>query len=374
MYIPVYSYEEIKNYDFTATWKIDDQDWVKKRRATWSQIQDSVIFFCSPMRNKKSMKLIREYYLTGQISSEKLLFSMIDPDDYSFRMPFDFENSESHMLLQFWLSPDHSEENFLRIRDSHYYYYLFNNNNFKEPHKNIEWVMNQFCRGYHASCWKVRGVCSYFTIEKQDKGPFFGGIEEKLLSYFKVLDPSCTKDWKVDENYSCSEKWALKQRKDDWSRLFSRLTDSLIGFLGGGGQVGNVFNPNNHIRFLIDDYIKWAFLYNSKYINISFQLSSMVAILKNVLITPQGRHPIQMEVAKKLEQGLLVDQIGFSYEAKLAIAMGVEVFNEDKWIVGYKTRPTQYKLNYRCWPDGPGVRWVNKFKKEYTARNQTGEV
>ncbi len=32
MYKPHYTYEEIKAYDFKAAWKVDDKDWIKKRR------------------------------------------------------------------------------------------------------------------------------------------------------------------------------------------------------------------------------------------------------------------------------------------------------------------------------------------------------
>ena len=233
--------------------------------------------------------------------------------------------------------------------------------------------MGDFCNYYHSSKRKLRQVCDYYTVERKNEGFFFDGDEQKFIKYFALTDDFCTvENWGIGKwDKDNAHLWGADQRPKRNSETMFSLTGPLIGFLGGEHHEFE-FNPNNHVQFIIDEYIQWIVFFEYRVRPISdFRFSTLIAILKKVLATPKGRHPLQMETAKKLEQGLLFNQTAFSSDIKFVIAMGEQVFNEGKWLVPNISNPHKYRFDYDVYFLGPGEQWINQFTKEYVAKKES---
>lgn len=133
------------------TWKTDDKEWMKARKAAWKSIKPKI----DSINNlyKEERRALKGYFISG----------VNDPN-------WPIEDMVPGLLLEFWLHPDHSDEHWNSLLPKYNFRdWSDSSNAFKDANRGIE-------------------------ISFPNGESFFDGLEEQLCRYFH-FDRTRKEDW-----------------------------------------------------------------------------------------------------------------------------------------------------------------------------------
>lgn len=296
---PPCSLEEVENYDFLQAWKSDDIDWLNQRRRQWPAIQKKI----EQMRrtfddkdlelDKSDYKSIKSYYLTGFIRPVT--------DEERKTWVFNFP-SEAHgtgrklgLIFSFWLSPDHSWENWQRLKSANMYEYNQRLNKKDGSVSDYKLKHNTINLRRMVLCYPGTKPWPNFESRGRQISPFKGSdavIEDDVM---QVLIKGLPIDEVDLEGYP-------------FSSPIGDYLSVIKGYLGGGDAMWADFNPNNPIRYFLneilehlkraDDYVDSSAPYKHQKI--------LYSLIWYVVEHPENHHPLQVEVANRIKEGILV--------------------------------------------------------------------
>ncbi len=282
-----YTEEEINKYNFFSAWHTDDKAWVKARQKKWKVIKsklDQLHRFIGV--DKERYKSYKSYFMTGY--SEAITEEEIKDWKYN-KQPLCILGLGPTALFAFWLSPDHSQENWNRIKCASVYSVIRNND---ERHGQWDWY-KEASSLFRKSAYCYEQIESYSiksrTAERCRLSPYyncdsiFDGLEEFL---FNNLPVELNKDGSLDTiNYG-------DPGGGDVSMYFCYLR-------------GDEFNPHNPRRYFVDDFIKWGFITDRPQNPHDDSRAQLVAMAWHIVANPVDYHPLQVEVARKIKAGIM---------------------------------------------------------------------
>lgn len=315
-------------YDHLASWKLDDKNWMKQRRLSWKNIQiqldrmrtaDSNMFGHLP---KKNYKYLKNYYLTGRDKLETKKWE----DLVNCLTGYDSQY-EADVLLQFWLSADHSEKYLIFLKQ-----YLEQEFDKRRPSYTTEdWEKEKVKRSwiYEKSNKAYRHTISFYNGTEKYKwegetneynGPIFGDLEPEMLSLFP-LTPKQIKD---------SDKHL---KGNGGTGLYTYTFENVLAGYFGSKQKKQFacFNPHNPIRFLLDEYERWGIPEERRDTQGRRPFLISTALTWYVVDTPEGRHPIQVEVAQELKQRILDIRKSAPNETRERIGNAIKIYETGKF-------------------------------------------
>ena len=321
-YTPIelkYSAEEIANHDFLQAWKTDDPEWMKARKKEWLKIKNKFNQFIH--FEKKNLKFIRSYFLTG-LTGDTWLTDKATQALKTFNQPRSVSPYFSNvgLLVAFWMSPDHSQENWNRIKCVYCYDLLKKEEN--EAPINYE--------SYHGACLGFRRMC-----EQYEQVEVLFDWDNGVPRYDCIFTPHKDCDSIFGEKLDLFYLKELRiEPKEDGNPQYGSVnqfhyvyfTALLQGYLSGCN-----FNPNNPIKYFVKEYIKWG-LPNEEYIDYPFfsTLPKVVAFCWNIIDTPEGRHPIQLAVAQELKEEILKVKDSLDAGTQKMINRGTDIFESGR--------------------------------------------
>lgn len=308
-----YNAEEVANYDFLQAWKTNDPEWMKTRKKEWLQIKNKFDQFPEGFK-KKNLKFVRSYFLTGLIdgdwSNDQIALAMRTYNQPRSVVPY--VGTRSGLLVSFWLSPDHSQENWERIKCVYCY----------SLSKRESTVAPVDFRSYHDTCVHFRDTARLYdnvetTYEKRHHYAKFTSHRDSDSIFGETLDKFFFKELKI----VIREDGRLLNNSSIATLQLGRLASVLQGYLSGTN-----FNPNNPIKYFIKEYVKWG-LPQSKHVDFYWGTESkVVTFCWHVLNTPKGRHPMQLSVAQELKEEILKVKDTLSEEVQEIIDQGISIF------------------------------------------------
>lgn len=314
-----YSVEEIVNHDFLQAWKTDDPEWMKARKKEWLIIKSKINQFTH--FQKKNLKFVRSYYLTG-ITGDAWLTDEATQSLKTFNQPesISLYFNNVGLLAAFWLSPDHSQENWERIKCVYCYNLLEKKGNEAPIHYEY----------YHGACLGFRRMCEQYAqtdilLEWDGKVPRYEGIftpHKDCDSIFgEVLDLFFLKELKIEVNENGHPQYSSVNQF-----RFSSLSLIFLEYLSSIN-----FNPNNPIKYFIKEYIKWGLPVDYQSNVIFFDtLPKIVAFCWNVVDTPEARHPTQLAVAQELKEEIIKVKDSLEEDKQKMIDRGIDIFESDR--------------------------------------------
>lgn len=317
------------DYNFLAAWKTDDKDWMKQRRIGWKVIQIQLdrmrdAEFGSMFRHlpKKNYKYLKSYYLTGRDKPEtrkreELVHCLAGYDS----------QLEGDVLLQFWLSADHSKEYLSFLKE-----YLelefdkrrkaFTVESWEEEKLQRSWRYEISSKAYRQT------ICFYNGTEKykwegetnEYNGPIFGDLEPEMLNIF-ALTPKQIQE--LDERVTNTGGTGLYTDK---------FENVLTGYFGSKqNKQYSCFNPHNPIRFLLDEYERWGIPEKRRNTQDRRPFLASTSLAWHVVDTPEGRHPVQVEVAQELKQRILDIRKKAPNETRERIGNAIKLYETGKF-------------------------------------------
>lgn len=300
-------------------WKVDDKEWMKQRRTDWKNIQWQLdrlraAYVVTDCIKRKDYKYLKSFFLIGRDTQEPATRNLTPvgnvPNYISRHVPFN-----SALLLHFWLGADHSQE---------YFEYLKVNMYTSEDTK-----INLFesaCIEYRQTVLAYTNNKKYVWSEEEGtttkNGPVFGNIESKLL---KLLSFTPKQERWLDE---LIKKARGSNALSSFECVFTGYFENALEPISEQG-----FNPNNPMRYMLDEYVRWGFIQNRSY---SFEddwcFKMGIALAFNTIDTPEGRHPIQLEVAKELKQRILDEKNSMPLEAQKRLEMVTEYYEKGRFL------------------------------------------
>ncbi|WP_299871371.1 hypothetical protein [uncultured Cocleimonas sp.] len=331
-----YTKEQINNYDFFQAWKVDDKEWVKARRKQWLEIKnslDQIAAFDGIL--KKDYKALKQYFLTGY--SEPITQDEMAEWEYNMQ-PCCLEQSHNRNiwgegLYTFWLSPDHSPENWERIKCAKIYKFRHNSAKNHPESNESDW--------FERSCVFLRNTTKYYPKKEayQTKGSAtfkfrFSPYNNCEALFGDELQEFLANVLKVEETDECLPIYLRPHERF----FYADFESILIYYLRG-----DEFNPSNPIRYFVDEYIKWGFDKTTE--EFMTPEANLVALAWHVVDTPEGRHPVQLQVANELKQGILDGQDRWSSFTKKSIEEGIAMFESGIAEAFHKKDPDLIKSN-----------------------------
>ncbi|WP_159084084.1 hypothetical protein [Saccharobesus litoralis] len=158
-----------------SAWKTDDKRWVKERKAQWRILKKKLLQLTG-IEGGYPIKSLEKYFLTGK-------FELSGVENPIMGNVFN-----GGVFIEFWLHPDHSEENFDRIIE-----------NYKQAclEENVSFLGRQI--GQWRYFLSMMGGGSYTELAFPDRyqfdleeGSFFDNLE--YLVYEKLVPHRFTKD------------------------------------------------------------------------------------------------------------------------------------------------------------------------------------
>ena len=321
-YTPIelkYSVDEIVNYNFLAAWKTDDKEWMKARKKEWLKIKSKFNQFIH--FEKKNLKFVRNYFLTG-LTGDTWLTEEGTQSLKTFNQPQSIDSYFNNigLLVAFWLSPDHSKENWERIKCVYCYDLL----------KKEDKVMPIMYKNYHGACLGFRRMCEQY---------------EQVEILFEYINKKPVYDCKFTPHKDCDsifgdrlDLFFLKELKIELEENgqpqygsvnqfhYKSLLSILQGYLSGTD-----FNPNNPVKYFIKEYIQWG-LPKEEYSDVPFfdTLPKVVAFCWNVIDTPENRHPTQLAVAQELKEEILKVKDSLDEGTQKMIERGIDIFESGR--------------------------------------------
>lgn len=150
----------------SSAWHPEDPAWVKKRKSEWRLVKknlDKLNFI-----RKKEITFLKDFFLTGTVNMAALqeyCWGHANP-----KRPLQFV--EGAVLLECWLSPDHSEANWQRIKQKYSDY----EGAWNDAKRRFMEIASRLPGGYVA----LNGDLVYYG---EDGESFFSGLEERLYRF-----------------------------------------------------------------------------------------------------------------------------------------------------------------------------------------------
>jgi len=226
------------------TWLVDDKEWMKSRRANWKVIKrkiDKLGFL-----ENEEKKALKNYYLLGE-------------EDENWPLT----NMTGGALLELWLNPDKSEEQWNKIREKDKNHTNRFNYASNKEFMNINSHLNKYCLDAELS--------------------FFDGLEERLCKYFH-LDRLLREDWPELE-----EDIFIKKAKEGLS-----LCRSFDNYLREESP-----NPYDITQYQVNrwfDAVKISFNPKYKIHGLDWMIESMCSVLNE----PNTHHELVVNMARNL--------------------------------------------------------------------------
>jgi len=289
------------HHRFLSNWKTDNKEWMNNRKKSWKYIQIQL----DRLRNgyllnrikKKDYKYFKNYYLTGKDTIKT-------PTNIAYRcLGLHGLDHNNELFIQFWLSADHSIECLEYLKKN--FFESYNDDYFEEA-----------CIFYREStgCYPAFGKYGWNEREgtTQKNGSIFADLEPSMLSFF---------------SYTSEKKVSLDTHinNDYGSTAQSNFEGVFVGYFGGIVEEPEVdcgFNPNNPIKNMIDEYMRWGFPKHRGHDDcLGFKVA--ISLIWHVVQTPKGRHPLQLELATDLKQRILneIDSLSEETQNRFEMAM-----------------------------------------------------
>ncbi len=306
-----YNAEETANHSFLQAWKTDDPEWVKTRKKEWLQIKNKFDQYPEGFK-KKNLKFVRSYFLTGLVendwASDEVVLAMRTHNQPLSIIPY--VGRVDGLLVSFWLSPDHSQENWERIKCV-YCYDLWEREGIEAP---INYSY------YHGACLRFREMTQLYdnietTYKKKHHHAKFTSYRNCDSIFGETLDQFFLKELKIELTDN-----DLPYYGSVANFRFSHLASVLQGYLSGTD-----FNPNSPIKYFIKEYVKWGLPETRKEFYWGTE-SKVVTFCWYILDTPEGRHPTQLSVARELKEEILKVKDTLPEEAQKVIDQGISIF------------------------------------------------
>lgn len=239
--------------DKASAWRVDDQEWVRERKIKWKSVEQSLRDGFFPF-NKLAKKAIKHYFMTGKsLPAEDFAGTFREPD---FERPLYF--IEGQVLLECWLSPDASRENWDRIKS-----------------KYEDWRIMSSRRFFRQQIRKYPRDRAIFDGHDKDLYYFFGPTRCRRQDYPSLSD---------DEYMSAA------------TDVSSYLGSALWEFL-----VRDYVNPHDFTPLVVDEYLdslvpmyeRW--IENGK--NYQRSLSYISCIVRDIISHPERKCGEQVLVA-----------------------------------------------------------------------------
>lgn len=139
-----------------SVWRLDDPAWVKERKSEWRRVKQRLDQM--PFIRKKEITFLKGFFLTGTVNMEALqeyCWGHANP-----KRPL--QAIEAAVLLECWLSPDHSEANWQHI---------------KKKYDDREGSWSDAKRRFMEIATRLPG----WYVD--DEESFFSGLEERLYRF-----------------------------------------------------------------------------------------------------------------------------------------------------------------------------------------------
>ncbi len=312
-----YNAEETANHSFLQAWKTDDPEWVKARKKEWLSIKGKFNYFPEGFQ-KKNLKFIRSYFLTGLVeadwASDEVAIALRTHNQPLSIVRY-IGSSPEGLLISFWLSPDHSQENWERIKCV-YCYDLWEREGKEAPINYSD---------YHGACLFFRDMTRFYQVietsyEKKRWYAEFTDHKDCGSIFGETLDQFFLKELKIER----ADNGRLHYGTIANFR-FSNLASILNRFLSGLD-----FNPNNPIKYFIKDYVQFGLPETRLNEHSWGNESKLVTFCWHVVETPEGRHPTQLVVARELKEEILKVKNFLPEDAQKMIDQGISIFESGK--------------------------------------------
>lgn len=320
--------------EFIKLWPTDDLEWMKQRKKQWPAIKRKILQIHKGTNaiNKKKIPELRNYYLSGA-------------QPFPNQQPYPLSGGDYHLIFSFWLCPVHTKETWNTVKTLDF----INNDEETEP-----------TISYHLTPRMLRQtVRCYSGTEEDRKGKT---IYDLKISPYQGSDAI----FEPEVMDVLLEALPLKISKRIPERLFRATPiglNTLLDYLGGGDAQFAEFNPNNPLKYWIDEIVEFdlkKYLPNYK----------LVALIWHVCANQDEYHPLQVKLATALQEGVLALKPSMDEESQVAIDQAIELAKEgipkafythrlwdteitefkDKLRLGKKSwKLIQENLDYRLW-------------------------
>ena len=179
--------EDIREYQFPQLWKVDDKEWVKQRREGWKNIKQSLDLIKETRVSdikKKDYKYFKNYYLTGRDDPKTKLVGLSNC----------LRKYSANMLVQFWLTADHSEKTLSFMKEVEEYQEYdkrptgYSDERWRKKQLNRNSFFDTSCVAYRYSIECYRGDPTVKWSIDNDIGPIFGELEPRLKNLFSIRE------------------------------------------------------------------------------------------------------------------------------------------------------------------------------------------
>lgn len=283
---------------FTNAWETDDKEWMKARRAGWKETLRGLNQLCGTVVSgvkKKDFKYLKNYYLTGKDIPDRK-----NEDQWGSLYHLDRDYSVG-LLLHYWLSADHSQETFDYLNERRH-----RNKSADDKYENFDrgcMVLRESMLSYPSMLSKVTPLKDdRIMIENNIPSPYkdcpaiFGELQPKLAKLFTYSEQ---KQKEFDKYIAMGKGYGF---------LYNSYELVLPGYFGMQSMYRASFNPNNPVRYFLAEYMRWGFVNEGDPRELEERIKSISACWY-VVDTPDGRHPLQLEVAKELKQRILDEKL-----------------------------------------------------------------
>lgn len=279
--------------EFIKLWPVDDLEWMKQRKKQWPAIKRKILQIHKGVGrdavNKKKIPELRNYYLSG---------AQPFPNQQPYPLAGDY-----HLIFTFWLCPVHTKETWKTV-------------------KILNFVNNRFGREpeitYHVTPkWLRKTAWCYPGTEEDRKGK---------TQYDLKISPShgCEAIFEPEVMDILLEVLPLKISKRVPERFFNGTSiklNTLLDYLGGGNAQFAEFNPNNPLKYWIDEIVALDLM---KY----FPHIEFVALVWHVCAHQESHHPLQVKLATALKEGIIELKPSFDKDAQASIDKAIALAKE----------------------------------------------
>jgi len=280
--------------EFIKLWPVDDPEWMKQRKKQWPAIKAKILQIHKGVGrdavNKKKIPELKNYYISGA-------------QPFPNQQPYPLAGGYYHLIFAFWLCPVHTKETWKIVKIFDFI------NNDDETEATIT---------YHVTpTWLRKTSWCYPGTEEDSKG--------KTIYDLKI-SPSqgCEAIFEPEAMDILLEVLPLKISKRIPKRFYSGTSigvNTLCDYLGGGNAQEAEFNPNNPLKYWIDEIVE---LDLKKYL----LDKEFVALIWHVCENQDAHHPLQVKLATALKEGVLALKPSADEKTQASIEKAIELGKE----------------------------------------------
>jgi len=285
--------------EFIKLWPIDDLEWMKQRKKQWPAIKRKIlqIHKGTDAVNKKKIPELRNYYLSGA-------------QPFPNQQPYPLAGGDYHLIFAFWLCPVHTKETWKTV-------------------KILNFVNNRFGKqseiSYHLTPRILRQtVRCYPGTEEDRKGKT---IYDLKISPYQGSDAI----FEPEVMDVLLEELPLKISKRVPERLFSATPiglNTLLDYLGGGNAQFAEFNPNNPLKYWIDEIVALDLRKFVELEEYARQRKVFISLIWHICSNQDEHHLLQVKVATALKEGVVALKPSLDEESQAAIDQSIELAKE----------------------------------------------